>query len=344
MRDLKYLAAYIIPTLAIIGLHLGGTWTYGAMIFAFGFVPVVEPFLPNSTYNHPELVKTNLSKKQLFDWLLYLNVPIVFFIIGYFVYTLNTSGLSTYEYIGNILSVGTVIGACGINVAHELGHRNQKGEQLLAKLLLLPALYMHFFIEHNRGHHKHVATDKDPASARRNEHLYAFWFRSVVWSYRSAWRLETERLRKANQSFWSGHNEMLVFQFAQAVFLLVIYLTTDGWGFLAIVSSGVFGFLLLETINYIEHYGLRRQLLESGRYERVRPIHSWNSNFELGRIVLYELTRHSDHHFIANKKYQLLDHHEHAPQLPLGYPASMLLSLFPPAWFYLMNRRLPKEV
>lgn len=93
------------------------------------------------------------------------------------------------------------------------------------------------------------------------------------------------------------------------------------------------GILLLETINYIEHYGLRRNKLESGRYERVQPHHSWNANFELGRILLYELTRHSDHHYLASKKYQVLDHHYKAPQLPMGYPSAMVLSMFPPLWF-----------
>jgi len=106
------------------------------------------------------------------------------------------------------------------------------------------------------------------------------------------------------------------------------------------MSAACFSFLLLETINYIEHYGLTRNKLSNGKYERVLPKHSWNSNHELGRIMLYELTRHSDHHYLANKKYQILEHHEDAKQLPFGYPASMLLSFFPPLWFRIMNPKL----
>ncbi|MEO1713673.1 MAG: fatty acid desaturase, partial [Bacteroidota bacterium] len=176
---------------------------------------------------------------------------------------------------------------------------------------------------------------------RRNEMIYTFWFRSVVYSYISAWRLESKRLEQQEHSFWSWQNEMLRFTLAQLAYLglIVFLLPTGGFGW--VVLAGIIGFLLLETINYIEHYGLRRRQLDSGRYERVRPMHSWNSNAQMGRIVLYELTRHSDHHFIANKKYQILDHHDEAPELPLGYPASMLIALVPPVWFAVMNRRIP---
>ena len=106
----------------------------------------------------------------------------------------------------------------------------------------------------------------------------------------------------------------------------------------------VLSFLFLETINYIEHYGLKRFKTPTGRYERVQPHHSWNSNFNIGRIVLYELTRHSDHHFKASKKYQVLNSHEESPTLPLGYPASILLSLVPPLWFKVINPLVPKSM
>ncbi len=110
------------------------------------------------------------------------------------------------------------------------------------------------------------------------------------------------------------------------------------------VLAAIVGFTLLETVNYIEHYGLLRLKTESGRYERVKEIHSWNSNHVIGRIVLYELTRHSDHHYKSSKKYQILDCHEESPQMPFGYPTSMVMSLFPPLWFKMMNKRVPKEM
>jgi alkane 1-monooxygenase len=103
------------------------------------------------------------------------------------------------------------------------------------------------------------------------------------------------------------------------------------------IGTAIVGFLLLESVNYIEHYGLVRKQLASGRYEPVTPRHSWNSNHELGRIFLYELTRHSDHHYKATRKYQVLRHMDESPQLPLGYPTSILMALVPPLWFKKMN-------
>lgn len=343
-RDLKYLLAYLIPGICAYSLSQTGSISWATVLFIFVFIPMIEPLLGSSSANLDATQQRQAATNPLFDWLLYLNLPIVYGTLLYFIFVLNTSLLSNSEYIGLILSVGIVLGACGINVGHELGHRTDKTDQLIAKCLLLPSWYMHFFIEHNRGHHKNIATDLDPASARKNETLYAFWWRSVSQSYLHAWQLEAERLKQEKRPFWSIHNEMIRFTLVQALYLLTVIILSRFWyTTLAIVLAGVVGFLLLETINYIEHYGLRRKKLASGRYERVRPRHSWNANYEIGRILLYELTRHSDHHFLASKKYQLLDHHQDAPELPFGYPTAMLLSLVPPLWFSIMNKRLPSE-
>lgn len=340
MKDIKYLSAYIIPTLTLFGLWAGGIWTYGAVIFTFGIIPVLDPILAKSPENVDANEKQSRLNNWLFDWLLYLNLPLVYAVLGYFIYVLHTQALSNSAYWGNILSVGLVLGANGINVAHELGHRNSIWENWLAKLLLIPNLYTHFFIEHNWGHHKHVATDLDPASARYNEWLYTFWFRSIWGSYLSAWNIEKRRLKKKKIKFLSLKNELLVLQVIQFLYVAIIVVLNPPAIAFALLFAGLVGILLLETINYIEHYGLRRLKLSNGHYERVQPRHSWNSNFEMGRIVLYELTRHSDHHYLSSKKYQILDHHYEAPQLPWGYPSSMLLSMVPPIWFVLINPKV----
>lgn len=341
MKDLKYLAAYINPLLAIIGLLTGGIFAWGAVIFSFVLIPIFDQIGPVDTSNVDDVTRQTLLGKRIFDWLLYLNVPVVFFIVGLFVSVINAGTLTNAELIGSLLSVGIVIGSCGINVAHELGHRKAKYEQRLAQLLLIPALYMHFFIEHNRGHHKFVATDEDPASAKKGDWLFWFWIKSLIGSYLSAWKLEAERLRKKGISFWSYRNQMIQFTVVQLLYLVIVSYFTSLFGVLIIAASGLVGILLLETINYLEHYGLRRKKLENGRYERVRPVHSWNANYQIGRIVLYELTRHSDHHYIASKKYQVLDHHEEAPELPFGYPMMILIALVPPLWFKIMDKKIP---
>ncbi len=340
MRDSKYFVAYLIPLSAYFSIHAGGMLSYLTPIFVFGFIPVIEPFTGKSSENLSSSVREEKLKAKFFDWLLYLNLPIVVAIFYFFIQRLVLGGLAVYELIGMTLSTGIVAGSCGINVAHELGHRKNKGERLLSWLLLLPSFYMHFYIEHNRGHHKNVSTPLDPASAKKGENVYFFWFRSTVGSYLSAWRIQQKLLRKNSSGFFSFNNEMLFFHFVELVYVLVIGfffgIQILGW----VVLAGVIGFLLLETINYVEHYGLRRQLLPSGNYEPVKPRHSWNANQELGRIMLYELTRHSDHHYLASKKYQVLDHHEESPQLPAGYPTCMLMALMPPLWFSVMDKRI----
>ena len=137
---------------------------------------------------------------------------------------------------------------------------------------------------------------------------------------------------------------MFWYAMLQVGYLTTIFLIFGTLGLIVALAAGVVGFLMLETVNYIEHYGLMRKKLPSGRYERVREVHSWNSNHVMGRIVLYELTRHSDHHYKSSKKYQILDYHDISPQMPFGYPTSMVLSFLPPLWFRLMNKRIPKEM
>lgn len=342
MKDVKYVLAYLIPASALLALAWQGAWSWSTVALAFLVIPLAELILPLSAANVPAQEETSRSQRRFFDWLLYANAPLLFGIVGWYLYAVSHQSLPFFELAGLTLGTGIVIGANGINVAHELGHRSRRGEQALSKWMLLPALYQHFFIEHNRGHHKNVATDKDPASARRGEHVYGFWLRSITGGWQNAWALEKERLEKAGKAAWSGENAMLRFAVYQAAWLAGIF-SLLGWkGLAGALATAAIGVLLLETINYVEHYGLRRRMLAPGRPEPVTPAHSWNSDHELGRIFLYELTRHSDHHYKSTRKYQILRHMDESPQLPLGYPASLLLALVPPAWFAVMDPRVEK--
>jgi len=343
MKDLKYLCAYLMPLVTIFSIYKGGYYSYGTVIFAFGILPVIEQLLPFRLENLDDHEIAYKIDNRFFDWLLYLNIPIVYGILLYFLVTLGSHQLNAISLLGLILSVGILFSTSGINVAHELGHKDQKYKQFMSKVLLLPSLYLHFFIEHNLGHHKNVATEEDPASARKGELIYTFWFRSLWYSYFSAWTIEKRRLAKLGQPTFSISNAMLQYAIIQLAFLGVIFYFYGFMVVLIVMATALVSVLLLESINYIEHYGLRRKKLANGRYERVQAIHSWNSNHELGRIMLYELTRHSDHHFISNKKYQLLDTHEAAPQLPFGYPGSILLSLVPPLWFKIIDSRIENK-
>ena len=316
--------------------------SFATVIIAFVLIPLLEFFVEQSQRNIKSHDEADIQNNRYFQWLLYINVPLVYGLLACLLWVTTQTDLLTFELVGMVLSVGIVCGASGINVAHELGHKQGRMEQFLAKVLLLPNLYMHFFIEHNRGHHVNIGTPEDPATSRKGESLYRFWIRSTVGGYLSAWKLENARLVKQGQYWFSSNNEMIQFQIVQIVYLITVFSFFGTVGVAICISVAIVGFLLLETINYIEHYGLERKKVSSGRYERVHVTHSWNSNHEIGRIILYELTRHSDHHYKANRKYQVLRHHDESPQLPLGYPGSILLSFVPPLWFYVMNKEVDR--
>jgi alkane 1-monooxygenase len=344
LKSFKYLFVLTMPVLVYISFTSTGILTFLPIIEAFILIPVLELFMDPDKANPDETTEAFLKEDKLYDYMLYIIVPLQFVFLYLFLESFKEEGLTAVDKIGRISSMGLMCGVLGINVAHELGHRSTWYEQLMAKMLLLTSIYMHFFIEHNRGHHKNVSTKEDPSSARKGENVYAFWIRSVVFAYLSAWKLEAKRLNKKGLPVFTFRNEMIVFQLVQVFFLSVIFLF---WGFqtgIYFLAAAVIGFLLLETVNYIEHYGLERSKTEKGNYERVMPHHSWNSDHVMGRLFLFELSRHSDHHFIASRKYQILRHIDKSPQMPTGYPGMILLALVPPLWFNVMDRRLEKEM
>ena len=343
-RNLRYLLAYTLPLTAALGLWLGGPWTWLTLFYAFGLVPLLEWMRPPRPAVPGLAAATETKRHTFFDGLLYLNVPLQFGLLGYFLYSLATRGFSAAETAGVLLSVGICCGALGINVAHELGHRARSWEQRLAQALLLSTWYTHFFIEHNRGHHRHVATPLDPVTARLHEGFWRFLPRAVLGEYRSAWALEAERLRRLGQPWWSAGNQMLQFQVVQLGLAGAVLAGFGAAGLLAWLGAAAVGYVLFQLVNYVEHYGLLRRQTAPGTYERVQPHHSWNSEHALGRILLYELTRHSDHHYQAARPYQTLRFQPTSPQMPTGYPGMMLLATVPPLWFRVMNKRVPTQV
>jgi alkane 1-monooxygenase len=344
MKDLKYLAAFTLPVSAVISFYYQGYWSYFTPFYAFVIIPILELLLPQDSSNLNENEREAKKYKPFFDWLLYLNVPVVYGLLVYVLWLVSTHSVSNTEIIGLTLSLGIILGTNGINVAHELGHRIKTKERYLGKLLLLPSLYMHFYIEHNFGHHVNAATHEDPATAKYNQTVFSFWITSVIRQYISAWKLQSKLLKQHRTGVFSLKNDMFWYLIIQTLYLVFVLFIFGPTGLLFALSAAIVGFLLLETVNYIEHYGLLRNKLPSGRYERVKEVHSWNSNHVVGRIVLYELTRHSDHHYKSSKKYQILDYHDSSPQMPYGYPTSMVMSFLPPLWFKVMNPRIPAEM
>ena len=337
----RYLFALLPACSAAISFSNQGILAWFTVIFVFGFIPILELLMGNGGKLGQNDHSKNLNHNRLYDLMIYLTIPIHLYLFYWF---LNLDYPKPYyldsDFYGRAFGMGILCGSFGINVAHELGHRQNKLDQFLAKMLLLSSLYMHFFIEHNRGHHKYVGTPEDPSSGRKNETVYTFWFRSMLFVWVSAWNLEFERLKRLNKPKFHFTNQMLQFQIIQVLAVIGVDYFGGHQAALQFVLAAFIGALLLETINYIEHYGLTRKKLENGMYEIVTEMHSWNSNHIIGRLLLFELSRHSDHHAKTTKKYQELRSIVEAPQMPTGYPGMMVLSLFAPLWFFVMNRRI----
>ena len=340
MRKAKYLLSFISPIMIIISFTLGSYWSYLGIFYGAVIIPILELTLKPDLENLSAIEAQLAEKDKWYDLILYLFVPLQYFILFLAMYQISRPEREWYEIIGMILTLSGACGNFGINIAHELGHRRHPLEQLGAKALLLTSLYLHFFIEHNQGHHKFAATKEDTASAKYGETLQSFCFRSITTGYISAWKIERKRLRRKQESFLSIYNQMLWFTFIQSVFITLIITVFGVIAGLSFLSAAFMGILMLETINYIQHYGLSRKKVNKHRYEPTSEAHSWDCHSPISRIVLFELGRHADHHKYPAKKYPIFNSNDVSPQMPTGYVGMMLLAQIPPLWFKVMHKQL----
>jgi alkane 1-monooxygenase len=337
-------ASLVVPSLALIAYALvvatGSAWFWwtGAVVI-YGLVPLLDSWVGVDTHNPPESAIDALESDPYYRGVLLATLPLQLAGTVLGVWAATSTDLNLLQWIGLAITVGIVSGA-GINTAHEWGHKRAGHAHWLAKLSLAPAAYGHFYVEHNRGHHRNVATPADPASARLGESFWAFLPRTMLGGIRSAWSIERERLAAQGRSVWSLRNDNLQ-GWALTVLLYGALVAAFGWLALPFLFvQAAYGASLLEAVNYIEHYGLLRHRDSGGRLERCGPEHSWNANQVVSNLMLYQLQRHSDHHANPRRAYQTLRHFADSPQLPAGYGALIPLVYFPPLWFALMNPRV----
>ena len=340
MKRLKYLFVFILPLGVYFAFNRQGWSTFSPIIFTFVLIPVLELFLKPDKENFDQETMLKEKKSRIYDWILYLSVPIQLLMLVSFLFVMELTPINSVSYVGKVFAMGLLCGVLGINIGHELGHRPSRWAQFFGELLLLTSLNTHFLPYHNEGHHREVATPDDAATAKKGQSLFSFWITSHFGSYIKAWKIENNRMKRLGKSVFSFSNRMIIYSIANLLLVFGIYYYFDSKVLLAFILAAVIGILLLETVNYIEHYGLLRKKNESGRYERVKHWHSWNSDHQIGRLMLFNLSRHSDHHYKASKKYQVLESVPESPQMPTGYPGMMMLSLIPPLWFAVMDKKL----
>ena len=323
-------------------------WWWIGPLLVYVLLPILDLFFGPDGQNPPEELMDELDNDKYYRYCTYAYIPFQIASLTFACYLWSADdlgwlgidgGLGLVSKLGLALSIG-VMGGIGINTAHELGHKKDSLERWLSKITLAQTFYGHFYIEHNRGHHVRVATPDDPASSKYGETFWAFLPRSVWGSLKSAWSLERTRMQRLDRSAWNIRNDVLN-AWLMSVALWGVLTAIFGWEILPyLVIQAVFGFSLLETVNYLEHYGLLRQKTAGGRYERARPEHSWNSDHICTNIFLYHLQRHSDHHANPTRRYQTLRSFDGAPNLPSGYASMIGLAYFPPLWRKVMDHRV----
>ncbi|MGQ0598704.1 alkane 1-monooxygenase [Aquabacterium sp.] len=348
-KKIMWLLSVIAPATVVVGpvAYLNGythpLWFFASMLAIYLGVPLLDYLLGEDLSNPPEGAVPRLEADRYYRWINYLVVPVLWGSLLFNVVFLATHDLAWYEWLSTVIITGSMLGF-GLNLSHELGHKKDWIGRKMGLFNSALGGYGHFSIEHNRGHHRHVATPEDPASSKMGESIYRFMFRELPGAYFRAWDLETERLDRVGKSVWSLDNEILQAGLITALLYggLIAAFGPKMVPILAVVAF--WGAFQLTSANYIEHYGLVRQKKPDGRYEHCQPHHSWNSNHIVSNLIVFHLQRHSDHHANPTRSYQSLRNFPELPTLPSGYFGMFLAAYVPPVWFAIMDKRVIKAV
>ena len=302
----------------------------------YGLIPFLEIFRSKDTYNPTNEDSKNMKNQLKYKIPLYINCLLdwMTLIRGLRIIIFNQT-FSPYFKVGLFLSMISCQ-ASSINLSLEFFHKKDMLSKFIGSFHLSKNLFIYFNIEHNYGHHKYVATPEDPVTARKNETFYSFLFRAIIGEYLGAWKIENEKCINEYKTIFTINNKMFWFSLNNFLFPLIIYFFFGFYGMIIHLFVALGSIIVLEAINYVEHYGLLRKKIND-KYEEVSIKHSWNSSHMLTNYLLYKLQRHSDHHVNSRKPYQNLLNYDESPQLPCGYSLCILLVFFPSKWFEIMN-------
>ena len=298
-------------------------------------VPILETFV--NKLNKPD---NELVHSKGYDASLIFVLPLLLLLLILALLKINYLNLTFYESFMIGLGTGIAGGAVGITTAHELIHRKSQIMKAIGISLLVLCFYSHFRIEHIYGHHINVATKDDPATARKGENFYKFLIRCVVTGYLSAWKIERDILLKKRLSFFSLRNRMIYYTFFNLFLFLFCLVVAKLNGLIFIFTHSAISIILLEVVEYIQHYGLVREKSDSNSLEKYNHSHSWNSRHSIADWSTFNLGLHAEHHSISNKPYPLLSQEKKIREMPVNYPTMILMALIPPIWFRVIDRRI----
>jgi alkane 1-monooxygenase len=340
---LPFWMSFLLVPVAILGAVHGG-WTVLLLpVVTWYFFSILDAVL--GTYTENADPGTREDRLFWYRAITMLWAPVQFALLFWMIWYVTGPGgahLSPLEAIVLFFGLGVITGTVGINYSHELMHRTNRGERFLGDVLLAMVLYSHFRSEHLQVHHRHVGTPRDPVTARYNEGFHRFFPRVLRDCWRSAFRAEREMLARKGRPWHDPGNPFWRYWALQGVMVLLAVVIGGRVGLGLFVWQAVVAVWQLELVNYIEHYGLTRKHLGDGKYEHVKPRHSWNAAHRATNWLLINLQRHSDHHYRPDRRFPLLQNHDEAeaPQLPYGYPIMTMAAMVPPLWRRVMNPRV----
>jgi len=322
MAPLRYLTPFAFLALLPLGGWLGGAWTF----LAAAATPLCLAGL-DAIFGEDGAAAAGAGAGGT-RWLPRLYVVLQLAANAWAALAVANPATGLLEAVGLTLSAGVTTGVFGFVAAHEMIHSRDARERALGLALLGSVFYMHFRIAHVYGHHRRAATAEDPATARLREGLYAFLLRSIAGQLREAWEFEAQR----------RHNRLIGYVAAETLFLILVALVSLR-ALAFTVAVAIIAVLLLESFNYVAHYGLTRRIGADGRTERLAPQHSWNSMRRMNNSSLFNMGRHSDHHRRMTRSFEGLEPLRGSAELPSGYAAALLTALVPPLWRRIMDPR-----
>ncbi|NUR45618.1 MAG: alkane 1-monooxygenase [Sphingomonas sp.] len=328
---IKYLTPFAFLALLPLGGWLGGTWTFAAAAATVVCMPGLDVGLgehgPRAQAAH-----------ALFRWLPRMYILAQLGVTAWMAWIVSRPETNLVETVGLTISTGITTGVFGFVAAHEMIHSRDERLRSLGLAMFATAFYMHFGIAHLAGHHRQAATDNDPTSARLGESLYGFILRSVTGQFREAWAFDIGRMRRADRWVFGTGNRMSIYLAIEVALIVVLSLLSRGvLAFL--LAAAVIAVTLLETFNYVAHYGLRRRIGANGKPEPLRPTHSWNSRRRMDKAALFNMGCHSDHHSHPSRSFDRLEPVPGGAILPFGYGTALLTALIPPIWKRIMDQR-----
>lgn len=335
---MKHAVVLAYPLSLLIGVIHGGMWVFlTGLISGVGLLLIDRILPPLAGAQHASSNQAAVAERIL---ALYPAIHTVVFVFT--LWAIAQRDFAAWELAGLIYGLALLTGAGAFPAAHELIHRRAPTQRACGVFLLLFPLYMHFRIEHVHGHHRNVATPLDPASARLGESVYAFFLRSLSLGFINAWRIERARLQRRGLRGWSWRNRMLQYTLIQGAALSGVAYALGQRALLVWLAAALLSVFLLETINYLEHYGLQRRWdAQLKRYEAVGPAHSWNAPQAATNAALFNLGLHANHHRDVGLSFTQLASRAAGPQLPFGYFEMAAIALVPPLWRRLVDPRVP---